>query len=93
MSIETLTNDIGGIDIYLLDQILKERYQKDAHIFDAGCGVGRNLKWFYNEGYTVFGADNNAQRIATVQELYSKQATLYSILLSSSIFITRYRIS
>ena len=47
MFIEKLQNDIGGIDLYLLDQILKKRYQRTERILDAGCGAGRNLKWFY----------------------------------------------
>mgnify|MGYP005997967497 CR=1 FL=1 len=63
MSIEKLKNDIGGVDIYLLDQILKERYQQNEVILDAGCGAGRNLKWFYKHNFTIYGVDSLASRI------------------------------
>ena len=46
MKIETLKKNIDGI--YILDPILKGRYQFGDIILDAGCGSGRNLKWFYN---------------------------------------------
>jgi len=46
MNITTLKEAINGTDIYLLDQILKDRYETGDKILDAGCGKGRNLKWF-----------------------------------------------
>ena len=54
-----LKNTIGNTDIYLIDQILKERYTPKDIILDAGCGSGRNLKWFYDNGFGphVFGPD------------------------------------
>jgi tellurite methyltransferase len=70
MSIEKLLNDIGGIDIYLLDQIIKGRYPKNAVILDAGCGTGRNLKWFYKHAYTLYGVDTNTNSIKTAKEKY-----------------------
>jgi hypothetical protein len=33
----------GNIDIYLFDQILKERYATKDIILDAGCGKGSNI--------------------------------------------------
>ena len=33
----------GDIDIYLFDQILKNRFAPEMKILDAGCGGGRNL--------------------------------------------------
>lgn len=70
MSLKKLHHQIGGIDIYLLDAILKGHYKEDAIILDAGCGTGRNLKWFYNNNYTVFGVDANAKSIAIAKENY-----------------------
>ena len=72
MSIEKLRKDIGGIDIYVLDQILKGRYASDAVILDAGCGNGRNLKWFYNNSFSFYGVDANANSIEAAQERYPK---------------------
>lgn len=79
MSIEKLINSIGGIDIYLLDQILKERYRSDALILDAGCGDGRNLKWFYDHSYSFYGVDANANSIATAKEKYPKLSNNFTI--------------
>lgn len=42
----TIQQLAGNTDIYLLDQILKDRYGKLDIVLDAGCGNGRNLQWF-----------------------------------------------
>jgi tellurite methyltransferase len=55
----TLQEQFGPIDIYLFDQLLKGRIQPGMRIFDAGCGSGRNLVYFLNEGYEVFGVDQD----------------------------------
>lgn len=73
MSIKALKDSIDGIDIYILDQLLKERYQFGAKILDAGCGRGRNLKWFYNADFEIYGVDTNESNIEYCQEIYSKQ--------------------
>ena len=58
MSVQQLKNDLGKIDIYLLDQILKERFLPDQQILDAGCGSGRNLFWFAQNGFqALYGID------------------------------------
>ncbi|MEQ8927401.1 MAG: class I SAM-dependent methyltransferase [Fulvivirga sp.] len=57
--IQDLNNAIGNIDIYLLDQILKGRFENCTNLLDAGCGEGRNLNYFINSGINVFGCDTN----------------------------------
>ena len=79
MSIEKLEKSIGGIDIYLLDQVLKGRYDSDAVILDAGCGNGRNLKWFYDNFFSFYGVDTNANRIEAAKERYPKLSDNFSI--------------
>ncbi len=79
MSIERLVNDIGGIDIYLLDQILKERYEAEAVILDAGCGTGRNLKWFYKHVYELYGVDTNSSSLQVAKEKYPKISDQLSV--------------
>jgi SAM-dependent methyltransferase len=59
----------GEIDIYLFDQILKERFDKNMRIFDAGCGTGRNLVYFSREGFEVFGIDQNPKAVEQVKIL------------------------
>lgn len=61
-----LQEQIGPIDIYLFDQLLRGRIAPGMRIFDAGCGYGRNLVYFLNEGYEVFGVDQDARAIASL---------------------------
>ncbi|WP_194775124.1 class I SAM-dependent methyltransferase [Pararhodonellum marinum] len=67
MNVSDLNKLLGNIDIYLLDQILKGRFSKDMKILDAGCGEGRNLIYFLNEGYQVFGIDQDPLAIQMVR--------------------------
>ncbi|HQU82876.1 MAG TPA: class I SAM-dependent methyltransferase [Pyrinomonadaceae bacterium] len=59
----------GDIDIYLFDQILKNRFSVEMKILDAGCGGGRNLIYFLREGFEVFGVDQNADAIEHIRYL------------------------
>ena len=52
-SIKELNHLLGNIDIYLLDQILKDRFKKSFKILDAGCGEGRNLIYFVRNGFKL----------------------------------------
>ena len=73
MNLEALKESIAGVDIYILDQILKNRYKKGDQILDAGCGNGRNLKWFYQSDFEIYGADTNKERLNSCKDLYPKQ--------------------
>ncbi len=59
----------GDIDIYLFDQILKNRFTPEMKILDAGCGGGRNLVYFLRSGFPVFGVDQSAEAIEYVRRL------------------------
>ena len=50
-----LNEFFGDIDIYLFDQILKNRFAPEMKILDAGCGGGRNLVYFF-EAVSKFSA-------------------------------------
>ena len=65
----TLQQTFGNIDIYLFDQLLKGRFDNCKQILDAGCGTGRNLHYFLQNDFEVFGIDPNIQAIQAVQEL------------------------
>ncbi len=79
MPIHTLKEQINNIDIYLLDQILKERYLHGEKILDAGCGGGRNLKWFCKNSYEVFGVDTDHEKIEMIKERYGPSYTNFLV--------------
>ncbi len=60
----------GNIDIYLFDQILKERYTTKDIILDAGCGKGRNIHWFYHNKFNIYGVDKDLKGIEHVKTIY-----------------------
>ena len=70
---------IGKTDIYLLDQIIKGRYQSSENILDAGCNRGRNLHWFYNNGFTIYGIDKKGDHIEALKKTYSNQVNNFSV--------------
>ncbi|RYU90873.1 class I SAM-dependent methyltransferase [Mucilaginibacter terrigena] len=57
----------GNIDIYLFDQLLKGRFDGCRKVLDVGCGGGRNLVYFLQNGYDVYGIDPNPEAVAQVR--------------------------
>ncbi len=53
----------GNIDIYIFDQILKDRFEKDSKILDVGCGGGRNLIYFLQNDFEVYAIDQNPEAV------------------------------
>ncbi|WP_295648526.1 class I SAM-dependent methyltransferase [uncultured Mucilaginibacter sp.] len=64
-----LQQQFGNIDIYLFDQLLKGTYADVKTVLDAGCGGGRNLVYFLQNGYQVYGIDPNQEAVEAVKEL------------------------
>lgn len=64
-----LREQLGDIDIYLFDQLLKGRLVPGMSLLDAGCGGGRNLVWFLRNGYEVFGVDESPGAVEQVRRL------------------------
>jgi ubiquinone/menaquinone biosynthesis C-methylase UbiE len=69
MSVPTLQEHFGQIDIYLFDQLLKGRISPGMRILDAGCGSGRNIVYFLREGYEVCAADSVPEAVESVRAL------------------------
>jgi 2-polyprenyl-3-methyl-5-hydroxy-6-metoxy-1,4-benzoquinol methylase len=69
-----MKDSLGTTDIYLIDQILKDRYKPAETILDAGCGTGRNLVWFYKNKFTIYGLDKDTQNILYTQNQYPEFA-------------------
>ncbi|MCK5401806.1 MAG: class I SAM-dependent methyltransferase [Flavobacteriaceae bacterium] len=74
-----LKTQLGTTDIYLIDQILKSRYKPSDLILDAGCGSGRNLPWFYNNGFSIYGIDKDEKYIEDLKQKYNPIAENFSI--------------
>jgi len=72
MKIDALKKTLGKVDIYLLDQVMKNRYALTDSILDVGCGRGRNLLFLFHLGYDVSGCDNNETVINTLSTIDSK---------------------
>ncbi|MFN2455445.1 MAG: class I SAM-dependent methyltransferase [Pyrinomonadaceae bacterium] len=62
-----LQDYFGQIDIYLFDQLLKERFTPETRVLDAGCGGGRNLLYLMRTGYACYGVDASADAVAHVR--------------------------
>lgn len=54
---------IINTDIYLIDQILKGRFDNTKRVLDVGCGTGRNLPYFLHGDFEVFGIDSDEKQI------------------------------
>ncbi len=61
---------LGNVDIYLLDCILKGLFDDKKNLLDAGCGEGRNLRYFVNNQYDVTGIDTNPLAIKMAKMIY-----------------------
>lgn len=70
---------LGKVDIYLIDQILKNRYAPNDSILDAGCGEGRNLRWFYANDYNIYGIDTDKERLENAKLAYLKFASNFQV--------------
>ncbi|HZH67177.1 MAG TPA: class I SAM-dependent methyltransferase [Flavisolibacter sp.] len=65
-----LSSILGATDIYLIDGIVKGRYGRENVLLDAGCGGGRNLYWFLQNGFSIYGIDQSAEAIEALKEKY-----------------------
>jgi SAM-dependent methyltransferase len=65
----TLSELAGGMDIYLLDQILRGRFESRHRVLDVGCGAGRNLLWFLEGERDVYGLDRRPDLLAQARTL------------------------
>jgi SAM-dependent methyltransferase len=66
---DELRAQFGEIDIYLFDQLSRGRFDRRHRILDAGCGGGRNLRFFLTHGFDVRVSDADAGAIDAVRAL------------------------
>lgn len=71
---DTLQAQFGNIDIYLFDQLLKGRIDATKRILDAGCGGGRNLIYFLQQGFEIHAVDQNPHAVDHAGKLAAQLA-------------------
>ena len=49
---------------------MKDRYMATDKILDAGCGGGRNMHWFIQNGIDIFGVDSSEAAILNLKNVY-----------------------
>jgi SAM-dependent methyltransferase len=69
-----LREELGDIDIYLLDQLLRGRIQPGMRVLDVGCGGGRNLVYMLRHGFDVAGVDQDPGAVVQVRALAARLA-------------------
>lgn len=69
MSSSNLRKLYGNIDIYLFDQLLKGRFDNCRTVLDAGCGSGRNIAYFLQNGFSVYGVDQSEHAVELSKRL------------------------
>ncbi len=69
-----LQDEFGNIDIYLFDQLLRERLRPGMRVLDAGCGGGRNLVCLLRQGFDVWATDESPDAVAQVRGLFAALA-------------------
>lgn len=67
-------NALRGIDIYLIDQLLKGTIRPDSKVLDAGCGSGRNIHYLIEQGIDVYGIDSSETAIFQLKANYPEIA-------------------
>jgi SAM-dependent methyltransferase len=70
----SLQQQLGQIDIYFFDQLLRNNIMPGMRVLDAGCGPGRNLVYLLREGYEVFGSDQSPAAITQTRSLVAALA-------------------
>ena len=63
-----MIEELGKMDIYLLDQLMKGKMTPDQKILDAGCGIGRNSEFFIRNNFNIFGIDSDERSIQNAKE-------------------------
>lgn len=66
--------ELGNVDIYVIDQLLKGTLNADQVILDAGCGSGRNFSYLAKHNFNITGIDPKEEHIENLQLNFPKYA-------------------
>jgi len=69
MDVIDLNKTLGNMDLHLMDQVLKNRFNSNGSILDVGCGDGRNLHYFLKNGFECYVIDVNPASLQMVTML------------------------
>jgi len=72
MNWKEVNHELGNIDLYWLDFILKGYLKEGAKILDAGCGEGRNIHYCLKNQMDVFGIDQNPEALHFLRLIANK---------------------
>lgn len=64
--------ELGNVDVYVIDQLLKGAIHKEQRLLDAGCGSGRNFSYFANNNFNITGIDPNDEHIRYLKQKHPK---------------------
>jgi len=71
---QSLSELLGGLDIQLLDQVMKGRIRRGMRVFDAGSGAGRNVEYLMRAGLDVAATDRDPGALAGLVALAQRVA-------------------
>jgi tellurite methyltransferase len=71
---DDLRSQLGEIDIYLFDQILRGRFDRRPRVLDAGAGDGRNSVYFLRRGFACHALDRDPSAVERVRALAARLA-------------------
>jgi len=63
IDITLLNNKLGDLDLQLLDFLLKGHIPTAGRVLDAGCGAGRQLLYFLQNGYPTDAIDKSISEV------------------------------
>ena len=84
MNDNSIIEQLGKMDIYLIDQLMKKRITKESKILDAGYGRGRNLEYFVRNEYNIYGIDHNPDYLPIIL----KQIDMWNVSYNKDRFLT-----
>ncbi len=72
-------NALRGMDVYIIDQLMKGKVTASSIILDAGCGAGRNIEYLIEQGNPVFGIDSNPDAIHGLRARHPTQKERFEV--------------
>ncbi|MEN8143737.1 MAG: class I SAM-dependent methyltransferase [Gemmatimonadota bacterium] len=72
--LDELHAQLGRIDIYVFDQLMRGRITPQMRVLDAGCGGGRNTEYLMRCGADIHGVDADPAQVDRIRALAAEAA-------------------